>query len=115
MLIYVAGPYTAETPEGVEANIRAAEEIGKEVLLRGFVPVVPHAMTGRGTWEQALPDWSHEDWLFNFCFPLIRHCDALLLMPEWESSRGAVMELHYAREKRKPVFYGLEELPGMEG
>jgi hypothetical protein len=41
-LIYVAGPYTSDTCEGVAMNVRIAEEHGKQVLLAGHVPLVPH-------------------------------------------------------------------------
>lgn len=114
MLIYIAGPYTAETEEGIIANIRAAEEIGKQVLLRGFVPVIPHKNTALWDKDERFKDWGHADWIERVCFPLLRSCDALLLMPNWETSKGAVMEYNYAREHRMLVFHSLQALPGIE-
>ena len=41
-VIYVARPFSAPTPEGVEANVMAAVAFGQEVRTTGFIPLVPH-------------------------------------------------------------------------
>jgi ASC-1-like (ASCH) protein len=47
--IYVAGPYTAPTPEEKKENIMRAIKIGIELSKLGYVPFVPHAATA--DWE----------------------------------------------------------------
>lgn len=50
-LIYVAGPYTAPTRDGVEANIAAAERVGIVIAKLGGMPVIPHANTAHPEFE----------------------------------------------------------------
>jgi hypothetical protein len=40
--IYVAGPYTAKTPEQVLANVNAAMDVGIRIAKRGYLPFIPH-------------------------------------------------------------------------
>jgi hypothetical protein len=42
MRIYVAGPYTAPTPEAVQKNVDEAMAIGAALLTMGHNPLVPH-------------------------------------------------------------------------
>ncbi len=42
-LAFVAGPYAAPTPEGIEKNIQRALRAGKEAADQGFAVIVPHA------------------------------------------------------------------------
>lgn len=39
---YIAGPYRAETPELIQANIDRAGELGRYAVECGRVPIVPH-------------------------------------------------------------------------
>ena len=40
--IYVAGPYTATTPKGVEDNVTLAIDTGIELMKLGWYPFIPH-------------------------------------------------------------------------
>jgi hypothetical protein len=40
--IYVAGKYSAETPEGRLANTRRAIEVGIHLWHKGYAPFIPH-------------------------------------------------------------------------
>lgn len=42
-LVYVAGPYAAPTPEGIEQNVRRAVAVGAYATRLGYAPIVPHA------------------------------------------------------------------------
>ena len=42
-VIYVAGPYRAETTWGIECNTRAAEELALQVWQAGAVAICPHS------------------------------------------------------------------------
>lgn len=92
-LIYIAGPYRGETPWHVEQNIRAAEEIGLDVARLGAVPVIPHTMYRH--YDKSLPDVF---WL-EATLQLLDVCDAILLLPTWESSAGARYERDHAVAK----------------
>ena len=104
-VVYVAGPFSAPTPEGIYENVMAAVEFGQKVRAMGFVPMVPHAAvlpmgTTEAEYEAALAE----------CFELLSRCDAVLLMPTWQQSPGARRERDFAERLGLPVFEGLEQL-----
>lgn len=99
-LIYIAGPYTAETPEGIQENVEAAQQLGREVmsLFPGKVlAVVPHSM-GKGLESQG-------DYAF-WCaatLELMRRCDGVVLRHNWCDSPGAVNEVNEAIRQKMPI------------
>jgi len=38
-------------------------------------------------------------------------CDAILMLPGWETSKGAVIEHQRAAELGMPIYYSIEEVP----
>jgi len=109
-LIYVAGPYTAPTRDGIEENIRKAEEVGKSVLLAGHVPVIPHKITGHWDACAKFKGWAYDHWMDKFCFPLLRACDGILMMPDWNTSPGAMREREFAFMTGIPIYYLVSEI-----
>ena len=105
-LVYISGPFSAKTREGVEANIQRAALVGVEVAKLGACPWIPHANT-------ALPEFEHvQPYQFWIAATLkqLRACDACLTMEGWEKSSGARGEEEDARGRGQPVFYSLEGL-----
>lgn len=109
-LIYIAGPYTADTEELVKANVRRAEEVGQQVLLRGFIPIIPHKISSHWDTWGILTHWTHDDWLQAFCMPLLLRCDAILLIEGWESSKGATKEKAVAIYNGLAVYYNVTDV-----
>lgn len=105
MLIYVAGPYSAPTHDEIAANIARAEEAGKKLIQSGMIPVIPHRITGHWEEDPTFEHWSHQDWMDRFCIPLLNRCDAVLMLPGWENSKGTLMELEQARAIGKPIVF----------
>lgn len=104
-VIYVAGPFSAPTPEGVYSNVMAALAFGQQVRAMGFIPLVPHVAilpTGNteADYEAALAE----------CFELLSRSDALVLMPTWRKSPGAMREREFAERLGLPIFEALEAL-----
>lgn len=109
MLIYVAGPFSADTEEGIEVNIGRACAAGKSILERGHVPFIPHTTVAFDDWhkrEYGVPG-DYEMYL-AWDFGIIRHCDGLLYLAP---SPGADRELALARELSLPVFLSVDEIP----
>lgn len=105
-LLYLAGPYSAPTPEGVAANVAAAVAEAKKIATRfpGIFPVVPHTFSGGGDWGQ-----SYEFWLAG-TMEVMRRCDAVLMLSGWGHSKGAQEELREAERLGKPVLLDWNDL-----
>ena len=113
--VYIAGPYSAPTTEEVRANVARAEAQGKELLLAGYVPVIPHKITGHWEQDPAFFDWEHSDWLEFFFFPLLKRCDAIYLCDGWQCSKGAAAEFRFAAQNNIPVAFHLGDLSAILG
>jgi hypothetical protein len=103
-VVFVSGPFSADTKAGCEANIVRSEQLGFEVGAAGAAPIVPNSI-GR-TWD-GVP--SYEFWI-EATKEILRRCDALITVPGWEKSSGARGEVALAKELGIPVFHSIENL-----
>lgn len=106
-LVYVAGPYTADTKEQVEQNVSNAIMVGDMVnnLAPNVWAVVPHLLhhhyvhpeTRNGDYKYYI-DWSAA-WLGG--------CRAMLVI---KRSRGVDMEIDYCHAHGIPIFWSVSAL-----
>lgn len=98
-LIYIAMPYTAETPEGIEQNIENARRFVRENFPSDseFFPVIPHN-TGIG-----VKGLGGESYWYDATESLMLACSAVVLGPGWRGSRGARNEFEAAQRAKIPV------------
>lgn len=52
MMVYIAGPFSAKTRDGVDLNIRRAVDLGLSVAAAGAFPVIPHSNTAHPDFEK---------------------------------------------------------------
>lgn len=99
-LLYVAGPYRSRHRgmRGVHENIERAASIALELWVAGAAVICPHKNT-------AFFDGAAEDsvWLTGD-LEMLRRCDAVVMVPGWEQSVGAVEERRVAEDAGIPVF-----------
>jgi hypothetical protein len=97
MRVYVAGPYTAATPAGVEANVARAIEAGHALMDAGFAPFVPHL----SHFSEAQRPRPYEDWM-GLDLAWLPAAHAVLRLPG--ASKGADREVAQAVASGIPVF-----------
>jgi len=106
-LVYVAGRFrSSHAGDQFEQtmNILAAMQIALDVWKMGAVALCPHGNTFcfQGTMDDSV-------WLEGSLL-LLERCDAVMCVPNWTRSEGAKLEIKYAEELGKPVFYSFTEL-----
>ncbi|TFG32733.1 DUF4406 domain-containing protein [Candidatus Thorarchaeota archaeon] len=108
MKIYVAGPYTGNTSEQIEENVRNAMEAGLKIWKKGHFPYIPHLTHWPDILSRELGidmDWA--DYM-RWHAPWVDDCDALFLLGE---SKGSLLELQRAIEENKLVFRSIDDIP----
>jgi hypothetical protein len=121
-IVYLAGPYRPYvdddgTRHGIAENVREAGKLGIQIWKRGYVALVPHTLTYLSPAQQrqdgGIADVPPEQFMDGE-LELIRRSDMVVLMPNWQISKGAVIEKDYAESVGIPVltwdaFLGLGE------
>lgn len=101
MLVYVSGPYTAKSHDEISANINAARDVAIKLWEMGHTVICPHLNTAhfetdcKATYEQYMAG----------DFVLLAVCDAIVVLPGYDNSRGTKMEIDYAAELGIPTYY----------
>jgi hypothetical protein len=110
--IYIAGPYTGVTHDyrsyfQIARHILDATETAARLARLGYGFFNPHQHSAH--FEVIVPEVSPYYW-YALDFHFLERCDALLLLPDWEKSKGARAEKELAESLSIPVFYTVEEL-----
>jgi hypothetical protein len=103
-VIYIAGPFSGKDGWEIACNVHRAEETAREVARLGAAPLTPHSIGARmaGTESQAF-------WLAA-TLELMRRCDAVLFLPDWQGSAGARGEYAEAIEHGPDILFSLDHL-----
>ena len=88
MRVYIAGPITGHA----DFNREAFADAAKQLQAAGHDPVNPCRSYGRPWGSQT---W---EWYMRRAITLMLTCDAVAVLPGWERSRGATLEIRVARE-----------------
>jgi nucleoside 2-deoxyribosyltransferase len=111
-LLYIAGPFShRDRVHGIDRNILAASEIALACWKAGWATICPHKNTA-GFQHTTVPDsvWYEGD------LEMLRRCDAVLLIPGWGHSMGAMNEAAEAEHWEIPVYvYDRDGIPSPEG
>jgi hypothetical protein len=102
VLVYVAGPITAETKNKITRNIKAGIRQGARFWQKWKIPAfVPHAQSG---YFEEWDDDKHYIPVLAGDLEVISRCDAMFLLPGWEDSTGAQIEVAFANKRGIKVF-----------
>jgi len=97
-VVFIAGPFTAGTAWDIEQNVRCAEGCALAVARSGAMPLCPHTNT------RLFHGQCTEQFWYDGTLELLRRCDAVLMVPGWERSKGATNERRFAEQIGLPVF-----------
>jgi len=103
MLIYVSGKYSGD----VDANIEAAASIAGDLWEMGHAVFCPHTNTANFEKRCAA---TYEQYIAGD-LEVITWCGALVMVPGWEESKGAVIEKDYAESLGIPIYYAPDYPP----
>ncbi len=95
-LIYIAGPYRADTPAGVDKNIEAARKEAIYWWKQGYAVFCPHTNSGHMAGE------CPESIFLDGDLEILRRCDIIVMLDGWKHSEGATAEREAA------IDHGLE-------
>jgi hypothetical protein len=110
MLIYTAGPYSPSAGAGtVEENIQRAREAALQLWEAGYTVICPHLNTAN--FEEEI-DLQPKDYV-DRDLEIVERCDAIVMLPKWQQSLGAVRELEHALANDVDVYYW-PEVPPLE-
>lgn len=93
-VIYVSGKYTADSEWGLVQNIRLAEDAALKLWGKGWAVICPHKNTAH--FGGCNSGWDNI-WL-NGDLEILRRCDAIYMLKDWECSYGACEEFKLAKK-----------------
>lgn len=97
-VIYTAGPFRAVTRLDELRNIEIAESWALAVWKAGHIALCPHANSAN------FSTYLDGEAFLRGDLELLARCDAVLMIPRWEESRGALIEKTVAELLGIPVF-----------
>lgn len=98
-VLYVAGPFRADSEQLIQANVERARAVGMFLRKLGAYPVIPHLNTGF-FFGLGFP----EEQTLTGCVELVRRCDGVVLQGAWWKSTGTRLEYNAASAADVPVF-----------
>ncbi|KKM17552.1 hypothetical protein LCGC14_1674630 [marine sediment metagenome] len=105
-VVYIAGPFRADSSWKIEENIRRAEALALDAWKMGYAVICPHANTRFYQGECDDRVWLDGD------LEILSRCDAVLLALGWKNSTGACEEVKHANRNGIPVYERLIDLIG---
>jgi hypothetical protein len=103
-VVYVAGPYRADTEIGVLENIRRAEQAAVDVWKMGAAVICPHKNTA------FFGGICGDEVFLRGYLDIVRRCDAVYMLEGWQESPGSRAEQAAALLLGIPVFESLADV-----
>jgi nucleoside 2-deoxyribosyltransferase len=97
-VVYLAGPYTLGNNNH---NTRRACDLGDVLIDLGIYPLIPHMSH---LWDSISPREYPPEFWYHYDLQLLKKCDAMVVMPGSEESRGVALERDFANEHSIPVY-----------
>lgn len=103
-LLYISGPFSDDDNlHGVARNIILASEAALQGWRQRWVVICPHKNTDGFQWATDIP---HDVWV-DGDIEILKHCDAICMLPGWKDSKGACQEHTFAVDNGLEILYYL--------
>jgi hypothetical protein len=106
MIIAVAGPYTANTPDERNQNLAKLNSAALAVLQKGHIPLV--GLHSALPILDSIPEQDRYEVVMQISMAVMKACEAILYLGP---SKGADREKNYFEELGLPVFTSVNDLP----
>lgn len=106
--IYVAGPYSADNVIDVLKNIGRGHQVCAELFAMGYAPFCPWHDKSFVT-DNPDHDFTVEQF-YQYSMAWLEVSDGILLIGDWQKSKGTLAEVKRAKEIGLPVFYHIEQI-----
>lgn len=106
MKVYISGPITGMNKAKCDAAFNTAAAL---LFLKGYDAVSPWHIS-----QMLPPSFTYEDYM-DIDMVLLKKCDAILMLPGWENSKGATKELTYAKKNDMKVFFDIKDIKNITG
>jgi hypothetical protein len=112
--VYVAGAYSANNILTALDNIRKGNRAGLEVLMAGMTPFVPFQDF---MFQLMLQDDERLtiDHYYQYSIDWLLQSEVMLVLPNYEDSKGTLKEIEIAKENNIPIYYNMEDLLLFQG
>ena len=105
MIIAVAGPYSADTEEKKEINLKNLNVVGAKLLELGHVPIIGINAALRVIEQSKTVDKNKG--IMDISMAVLNCCEALLIIGE---SPGTLKEKFYMKNLGRPIFHSINEV-----
>ena len=108
-LVYIAGPYMGKSRvhnhtvyEVNDRNIAAARATAAWLARHGCYFFCPHLNSAH--FEVITPEVDQFYW-YALDFRVLSHCDAMIVLPDWQSSKGTKEEIAFCTLHNIPLYF----------
>ena len=107
-LVFIAGPYFGDgSHEIIKRNISSAQLTAIQLANRRIPFFCPHLHTAHFELKATAP----EPFYAELALQILPICGAVVLLPNWEISKGTAREIETAKALNIPIF---EDIEGVE-
>lgn len=99
-VVYVAGKYSGKTRQEIENNIYVAELCAITLANMGIAFICPH-LNSQGFEYKSSADY---EFYMQMYLSIIPKCDAVIMLPNYRESKGAMREMELALKNNIQLF-----------